>query len=770
MVGECPRLVRPRPPARPFTSVRWRCATKPRFIAGSLPVTGRRPQAAPASAFATVRCVTAPSQFSGHRQRFLQRFPDVKNAEKALKSATNPHPFFYFAECADIDLQGCWWVLGRLGGELEKQFALSGEILFLFTPYVDLQRRTFNVLTERLRQEVRVQQIAAHGVVRFTPDPTIAILWAPDPEATAKLESWNLEAGGSIAAAMPPLAASVDQQRAQIARALHEVLAARDLYRGRNPVTGNDFFGRQDTLLALRSELSAGRSIGLFGLRRSGKTSVVREFQRRSRSAGTAVVLSDLEAIGDIREMPAQLAADLTNTLRDLKDNDPTIWVGSEHEQRVTNPAELGARIVRVAEKNRQIRFVIALDEIESLVPLIEGDAQQVRLFLGSLRRAAQATNNVAILLTGVTTRFFDQSMLADGVENPLFGFVEEFFLRPFSPEETAILVRKLGRGMVLSWDDDALDLLQTAAGGFPFLVRDLASAVRRTALGGATPAMGTETLRVTRAMVEQTLPIWTESASTLWTEIMRTLGTHHPLMAEMARSANEEELSEWLMVGAEAQAAAKSLEALGLLLRHGDSWTRSDSLRSLQSLGSPKRVEAETVRGSQQRRSSDSERVRVLAALPESSTLEFKATARFNKVTGQADKKLELPILKTVAGFLNTQGGTLLVGVDDNGVILGITDDLKLFGGKTDRYELFLRNMLVTNLAAGAVSSFVDIRFPEVESHVVCEIVVSPGTEPVWVDLDGGDVLFVRNGNETRKLPNREFLSYAASRFPSSG
>lgn len=408
--------------------------------------------------------------------------------------------------------------------------------------------------------------------------------------------------------------------------------------------------------------------------------------------------------------MPVQLASDLTNTLRELREKNSAIWLGSEQEQQVKTPAELGARLVRVAEKNRSIRFVIALDEMESLVPLVASAPQQVRLFLGSLRRAAQATTNIAVLLTGVTTRCFDQSMLAEGVENPLFGFVEEFFLRPFTIEETSNLLRKLGRGMVLAWDEEALKLLQDTAGGFPFLVRDLASAVRRTAIGDGPVLLGVEPLTISRSIVEATLPMWTETACKLWVEIVRTLETHHPLHAEMIRAGSEAELSEWLQVGAEAQVAAKSLEALGLLARVAGSWVRSPTLISLQSLGTPESIDPEVVRSSQLQRAGDAERVKLLAASSEGPTLEFKESLRFNTITRSIDKKLELPTVKTVAAFLNCRGGTLLIGVHDDGTVLGIGGDLSLFSKSLDKFQLFVQTLLAKNLGAGITSRFVHV------------------------------------------------------------
>ena len=60
------------------------------------------------------------------------------------------------------------------------------------------------------------------------------------------------------------------------------------------------------------------------------------------------------------------------------------------------------------------------------------------------------------------------------------------------------------------------------------------------------------------------------------------------------------------------------------------------------------------------------------LLALGESQTLELKATARWNVRAGRADKKMEHIIIKAVCGFLNAEGGTLLIGVDDDGSARG--------------------------------------------------------------------------------------------------
>ncbi len=687
---------------------------------------------------------------AARRNEFLRRFPNALYLEQALRSESNPDPFFYFVDSTDPDLKGCWWVLGRLGGDIEKQFAIAGEVLFLFTPYDDFQRRTFNVLSERLRDEVAQQQLNAHGAVRFTPDPSVAFIWSPDPQMGPHLELWNLEGAGSLVASLPTLDAMTPDSRVQIIRGLRGVLTSRDLYRGRNPVTGNDFFGRQELLNTLRSELSAGRSVGLFGLRRSGKTSVIREFTRRCRKSGIGVVLSDLEAVGELSEIPALISADLTNLLRDLKEMDPTVWVGSETEQAVTNFAQLSTRIVRVAEKNRQYKFVIALDEVESLVPLVKQDPEQVRVFLGALRRAAQTTGNVAILATGVTTRFFNESMLADSVENPLFGSFESYFLSPFSLEETTNLVRKLGKGMVLEWDDDALVLLHNSVGGFPFLVRDLASAVRVQAHNEQGTEAGIDPISITAALVERTLPAWSETAAQLWTNIVATLELHHPLMAEMVRASSNEQISEWLEVGPEAQTAAKALESLGLLARTDGEWVRASPLESLQALGSKRVAEPHQIRDAINRRSASNTPISMLLKREEDPNVEFKETGRVDVATGRIEDHIAHSVLKTVAAFMNTEGGTLLIGVRDRDRHpVGIARDIESMNTKQtlDGFALWLGNRIKQTMGDVAASLAL-ISFESTNDVDLCRIDVTPGKHLVSLTANKGKD---KNGNTVK-------------------
>ena len=152
------------------------------------------------------------------------------------------------------------------------------------------------------------------------------------------------------------------------------------------------------------------------------------------------------------------------------------------------------------------------------------------------------------------------------------------------------------------------------------------------------------------------------------------------------------------------------------------------------------------------------------LIAAGESQRAEFKSTARFNLHTGQADKKMEQVIVKTVAGFLNSEGGTLLIGVADNGDVLGLDDDYSTMSkGSRDGFELALRQRLEASLSS-LTAATVNFEFDQVDNKDVCVLRVAPAGKPVFAKpLDGSSAteFWVRIGNATNQLHGEDFVSY---------
>lgn len=161
------------------------------------------------------------------------------------------------------------------------------------------------------------------------------------------------------------------------------------------------------------------------------------------------------------------------------------------------------------------------------------------------------------------------------------------------------------------------------------------------------------------------------------------------------------------------------------------------------------------------------------LVAAGESERVEFKSTARVNLRTGDKDARMEQVIVKTVAAFLNADGGTLLIGVDDDGTPLGLDADYEtLKVPDADRFELWLRDLLTTSLGqttAAEVSISVEPLSAGDEERPVCRVRVAASPRPVYL-LPGKNApreFWVRSGNSTRQLHVDQAAEYVMHRWP---
>ena len=163
-------------------------------------------------------------------------------------------------------------------------------------------------------------------------------------------------------------------------------------------------------------------------------------------------------------------------------------------------------------------------------------------------------------------------------------------------------------------------------------------------------------------------------------------------------------------------------------------------------------------------------EGVAELLRVGESQTVEFKSTARWNLHAGRPDKKMEHAIAKTVCGFLNAQGGKLLIGVDDGGSIIGLDSDLQTLRKRdNDGYELFLRQMLDDSLSV-PTAGIVRIGFENVNGEDVCVVSVSSSGKPVFAKSHDGDrehrEFWVRTGNATNQLHGDDMVEYQSNHW----
>lgn len=156
------------------------------------------------------------------------------------------------------------------------------------------------------------------------------------------------------------------------------------------------------------------------------------------------------------------------------------------------------------------------------------------------------------------------------------------------------------------------------------------------------------------------------------------------------------------------------------------------------------------------------------LIAAGESKHVEFKQTARVNLHTKQRDPVIEQMVIKSVAGFMNAEGGSLLLGVTDAGEVFGIETDFKTLGQKQDQdgFALWL-NGLIDNVLGPTAAAGTLVSFDETTEGTVCRVEVVPGKGPTFAKGSKGEAdLYVRLNNATRLLNTAEALEYVGTRW----
>ncbi|MFC1790708.1 DUF262 domain-containing protein, partial [Patescibacteria group bacterium] len=153
---------------------------------------------------------------------------------------------------------------------------------------------------------------------------------------------------------------------------------------------------------------------------------------------------------------------------------------------------------------------------------------------------------------------------------------------------------------------------------------------------------------------------------------------------------------------------------------------------------------------------------VREMILSREDEKLEVKSTLRFDLREGSINKKLEYVIAKTISAFLNSEGGTLIIGVDDDGNILGLEKDMQTLAKQnTDGFELHLRQVVKKYLGE-YFEKYLKVSFPKIDGDKeVCVIKISKSGKPVFVTFEGKESFIVRNGNASTPKNRQEQSEY---------
>jgi tetratricopeptide (TPR) repeat protein len=276
-------------------------------------------------------------------------------------------------------------------------------------------------------------------------------------------------------------------------RHLDEWLHKRNLYEENYPVSGRRFFGREQELAGLMRSIDAGTPVGLFGLRKVGKTSLLRKVQEQL--AGDLVLYVDLQVVPAGMNDASYVYWLIANQLaEELKNKYPLLSASINFELAGRYPTftplkgvelspqlDSDLRLLRATiRKNDDVAFriIIMFDEIERILPnAISPGCKGYDNLFAYLRGLSQEDDAVVWIITGANPAICDTPQW-EGRDNPVFKFYKEMFIPPLSKHECLEMIERLGFGMGVTYTPNALDRIYRETGGHPFVTRQLCSRI----------------------------------------------------------------------------------------------------------------------------------------------------------------------------------------------------------------------------------------------------------------------------------------------------
>jgi hypothetical protein len=227
------------------------------------------------------------------------------------------------------------------------------------------------------------------------------------------------------------------------------------------------FFGRDALVADVWRALRSGQNRGLFGLRKTGKTSVLYKLRRAAEFDSTSVVL-----YYDCKHHPIRIARWHELLRRILEDASVALKIPFTAPKREAAIADGFLKFMEKVPADK--RLAIIFDEIEYISPLAIQDAHWKADFLPfwqTLWAAQSEHRQLAFVIAGVNPGVCESDKV-QGVQNPLFGIVQPTYVTGLEPEGLRKMLQVFGAKMGLRFDDSALEYLRSRYGAHPLLTR----------------------------------------------------------------------------------------------------------------------------------------------------------------------------------------------------------------------------------------------------------------------------------------------------------
>ena len=383
---------------------------------------------------------------------------------------------------------GADFVVEINNSEIVESYGISGNLLIrcLFKSIVE--RRDINELDARVRE---------WGDSGLVDEQVCLFIISSLSDNLQKILFKRIDNRSKLSPAIVPIPQSIIETTDGPLNILRIVfdrwLYRRDLFSLNFPVVGRRFFGREKPLAELRDAITNSTPTGVFGLRKVGKTSLLKETERRSSESGDIAIYMDLlrvpNDISDTRWLYWKLATLLYEKWVNSNFSDIRWRLGGEFNDFFEIPenfpvatafdADLTKILATLQNTsiNPKPKIILLFDEIERLLPNSLGKEGFKGFFdfIGYLRGVSQETDDIVVIITGANAAIAEASQF-NGRDNPVFNFFKEIYLQLLEPNECKLMIKSLGRGMGLRFNEDACNKIFSLTGGHPFFTRQLCS------------------------------------------------------------------------------------------------------------------------------------------------------------------------------------------------------------------------------------------------------------------------------------------------------
>lgn len=321
-------------------------------------------------------------------------------------------------------------------------------------------------------------------------------------------------------------------------------LARRDLFDFRSPVKGRRFFGRSQELLNLIGYIEDGHYVGVYGLRKVGKTSLL--WQIKEKRTNDLVVHIDLQhiPIKDCNYLYWQIANQLYTIINQNKEEfelseDKIILKLGSIEQYSNMPyseekiplyfdEDINCLLKQLVEheKTKETKIIIVLDELESMLPIRNRKGFEGYIdFFKYLRGISQRTQGKVVNVIAAANPIISEQPRWNGIDNPMFQFYNEMFLPLLDKNDCCKMLETLGKNMSVFFGEQSLDCIYYETGGHPSISRQLCSFITKDK---------PRPLNVTPELVLESLQSFIITNTTFFGEILERLDSDFPLESEI--------------------------------------------------------------------------------------------------------------------------------------------------------------------------------------------------------------------------------------------